>query len=299
MLAANSLGCLFERFWPGLSRFYTRSELRRVCVYKLEAMGVSVPGFPLWVADFELDLGVFRELEIFLRSLLSGCPYQYLLGYAFFDGWRVLVSPAVLIPRSETEELLNYARGVLCGLNISGEFVVLDLATGSGVLGLGLKRTFALSELWLVDISAEALEVAGQNAELQFSGLSGINFLQADILAEPVLGSLLGLFRRSRVIIANPPYIPDSELATIDYSVRAFEPHLALLVPRASPFCFYLRIMELASCYSCRPVYLFFECHSGNILELLLLLRSRFSGCTFTLQRDFADMPRFIFVEMI
>ena len=168
------------------------------------------------------------ELEDDVRRLAEGEPVQYVLGFAEFYGLRFNVSPAVLVPRPETEQLV---KEVVCHcLDLGREVRVLDLCTGSGCIAWTVACEVPDAEVLGVDISEDALRVAkGQPAE------GNVRFLKADVL-QCGDGFDEGMFD---VIVSNPPYVMDKEKAYMRKNVLEYEPHLALFVPDDDPLVFY------------------------------------------------------------
>jgi release factor glutamine methyltransferase len=158
--------------------------------------------------------GKFRDL---IRRRLEGCPVQYLLGYREFFLLQLEVTPAVLIPRPETELLVTEA---LNHLKSRESPRVLDIGTGSGCIAIALARRHKSAQLIATDISAEALEVARRNAA-RHGVAERIRFVHGDLL-EP-LGD-----ERFEMIVSNPPYVSGPEYTELAAHVREFEPRLAL-----------------------------------------------------------------------
>jgi release factor glutamine methyltransferase len=161
-----------------------------------------------------------------LKRLSGGEPLQYVLGHAWFMGMTIGVAPGVLIPRPETEELVDHiARRDLRPTRI------IDIGTGSGCIAIALKRIHPGAEVLGIDLSEEALDIARRNAcALDVD----VTWRRMDILAHdqelPV-----GL----DLVVSNPPYVPRSEEASLDEHVRLHEPHLALFVEDADPLLFH------------------------------------------------------------
>lgn len=171
------------------------------------------------------------ELEAALRRLGAGEPIQYVLGFAEFCGLRFKVSPAVLIPRPETELLVKEA--VTAALASGPRPRVLDLCTGSGCIAWSIFKEVPQSSVVAVDISEDALALASD----QFSG-DGPIFLKADVLdAESTLEC--GQFD---ILVSNPPYVMEKEKALMRPNVLDYEPSLALFVPDNDPLLFYRAI---------------------------------------------------------
>lgn len=173
-----------------------------------------------------------RRLHNISIRLAAGEPVQYVLGRADFCGLRLRVTPATLIPRPETEELVAWAVAE-CG----GARRVLDAGTGSGCIAVALARALPKAEVEAWDVSDEALAVAARNAA--DCGV-GVRCERVDLLAPPAAGPLFD------VIVSNPPYVRLSERAAMEPRVLDHEPATALFVPDADPLCFYRALGALA-----------------------------------------------------
>ena len=164
-----------------------------------------------------------------LRRLSEGEPLQYVLGYTEFRGHRFNVNPSVLIPRPETERLVEMAGQFIAGRKVD----VLDLCTGSGCIAWSVAIENAGASVMAVDISEEALQTAtSQSLE---EGRSP-EFVRMDILDVPEQ------FKEVDLILSNPPYIRDSEKALMRSNVLDYEPHIALFIPDSDPLLFYRAI---------------------------------------------------------
>ena len=172
----------------------------------------------------DLRLYSSPEIEAAVNALaarrLAGEPAAYILGKWEFYGLELTVTPDVLIPRSDTEVLVDCA--LACIGDRNAEVRILDLCTGSGCIGCALGHELPRSRVALADVSRAALNVAKQNVKACGLGVRGI-CVEADALSEPA--PQLGQFD---LIVSNPPYIAAAEIGTLDASVRDYEPHLAL-----------------------------------------------------------------------
>ena len=203
--------------------------------------------------DLRIDEHQHYQLGEAVKRLLSGEPVQYVTGMARFNDLLLKVSPAVLIPRPETEELVQkictsslpcHSCEGMCGSQESMEgvtkkFRIWDIGTGSGCIAIALAKHFPQAEVIAFDVSEEALQIAKENAE---SNGAKVTFVQDDVLnptsdyfTQPV-----------DLVVSNPPYVCDSERAAMEANVLDWEPETALFVPDDDPLRFYRQILALA-----------------------------------------------------
>ncbi len=211
--------------------------------------------------DEKLRADAEEKLRAAMPRLLAGEPVQYVAGESEFYGLTLTVTPAALIPRPETEELVDKIRN---SLKISDP-VIFDIGTGSGAISLALKSLFPAARVYASDINSEALTLANNNASKL--GLD-VRFIKHDILNEP-WPDIPGV----DVIVSNPPYISRSESASLPAAVREYEPHSALFVKDEEPLLFYRTIAQ-KGLKELRPGgLLFFEIHEKHGLRMLRLLK--------------------------
>lgn len=219
----------------------------------------------------------WQEMQNDLRRLQNGEPVQYVVGKSEFYGYTLRVSPLVLIPRPETEELVQMLLQTLSshfssncedavGYGASLPCRILDFCTGSGAIAIALAKQLPHAEVWATDYRSEILELAQQNAE---DNQVKVHFIQHDVLqdgAESLNGPFLA-------IISNPPYIPQSSKQLLHKNVKDFEPEEALFVPDENPLLFYEHIALLGRDLLTDNGMLFFETYDNyhNELESLLL----------------------------
>lgn len=205
----------------------TRAALKRAGVeaYSLEArllvshaVGKSKEAF---LRDLRLYTSTENEQKInaLLQRRLAGEPLAYLIGEWEFYGLPIKVTPDVLIPRMDTEVLVETAVSALVGRKMDAR--ILDLCSGSGCIGCAISHELPASRLVMVDISDRALEISKQN--LRLNRQNRTICLKADALAKPPMS--IGTFD---LIVSNPPYVPSFEILTLDSSVRDYEPLGAL-----------------------------------------------------------------------
>jgi release factor glutamine methyltransferase len=173
----------------------------------------------------------------YAARLQSGMPMQYVLGYAWFAGRIFKVNEQVLIPRPETEELVQW---VIDDLKISGKFPVriLDIGTGSGCIPISVKLALETVSVSACDISPSALELASENAN-QLG--ADVHFFKLDILDAVQWKSLPGY----DLLVSNPPYIPITEKDSLHRNVKDFEPALALFTPADDAQLFYRAVARM------------------------------------------------------
>lgn len=203
-----------------------------------------------------------NQFENVISELKTGKPYQQVLGEAEFYGLTFFVNENVLIPRPETEELLEFAINKIQSSEFKDQILkILDIGTGSGIIPIVLKKHFPSAEISAIDYSEKALEIARKNAEFH---QTEINFIHADYLNAELTENL-------DVIISNPPYIGVDEETDIAESVKEFEPKMALFSPTSDALIFYRKIAEDATKYLSENGLVFLEINQklGNeTLEL-------------------------------
>lgn len=216
-----------------LKKLYEHGEAEFIAKWVFEDLGIMQ-------TDMVLDPGAVMEEEKLSKvmeykaKLEKFVPLQYVLGYSLFDDLRLSVSPACLIPRPETEEMVS----LLFREKISYQRI-LDMGTGSGCIAISLKRRYKEAEVFGVDISDAALKLAAGNAEYNNAR---VIFLKMDIL-NPAYNKPMGKFD---LIISNPPYVKESEKSQMHNNVLEHEPFDALFVPDSDPLIFYRAIAEYA-----------------------------------------------------
>ncbi|MBO7599019.1 MAG: peptide chain release factor N(5)-glutamine methyltransferase, partial [Bacteroidales bacterium] len=218
------------------------------------------------------------KINFAIKDLKRHRPIQHILGKADFCGMSLTVNENALIPRPETEGLVELAKS-----RLKSPQRILDLCTGSGCIAIALAKVFTNAEITAVDISEKALEVARQNAWNQ--GVE-IKFMQADILSDDL--AELPLFD---LIVSNPPYVREQEKAEMQPNVLDYEPHLALFVPNDDPLLFYRRIAEIAVKHLVPNGLLIVEINENLGEETAKLFRAQ--SFETSLHNDFKGKTRF------
>ena len=209
--------------------------------------------------DFEIQN--IAEWETIISDLKQEKPIQYILGEAWFYGMSFKVNDNTLIPRSETEELVEWiieSQKYVTSSEV--ERTILDIGTGTGCIPISLKTNLPEVEVFAIDISEEALEVAKFNAK---QNETKVHFIQTDILQVADLEKLstvnCQLSTNFDVIVSNPPYVRNLEKVEIKKNVLEYEPHLALFVEDNDALVFYRKIAQLALQALKPSGFLFFE----------------------------------------
>lgn len=228
----------------------------------------ELSGFTLSDFLFNLNVEIKEDKkEIIYKALYEylehKVPAQYILGYAYFYGYKFSVNRDVLIPRKETEELVEATIRYINQVFTNKDLKLVDLGTGSGCIGITLKKEIPSLDAYAVDISHEALEVAKNNAKILDAP---VTFLEGNML-KPIIDQNLTF----DVIVSNPPYVKYSE--EVDDIVLKNEPHLALFAPDEKGVSFYEQILADARTILNKPGLICFEHgfkQKGEMLELCL-----------------------------
>ncbi len=230
----------------------------------------------------ELHTEEEQQLQNALEKLKQQIPIQYITGVTEFYGLPFQVNPSVLIPRPETEELVDW---ILNSFKMKkGEISLLDIGTGSGCIAISLAKNLPNVTVSALDISKEALATAKENAQLNKVEIS---FLEEDIL---ICQDLKGKWD---VIVSNPPYIKEEEKKLMSNNVLEYEPHLALFVPDVNPLLFYKKIAQLAKTHLKDSGVLYFEINEALGAEVVSLLEEE--GFTYMeLRKDIYGKDRMV-----
>jgi release factor glutamine methyltransferase len=213
--------------------------------------------------------------EIIAR-LNQGEPIDYILGYTYFYGLKIEVSKDTLIPRPETEELVEL---ILNENQTRSGLKILDIGTGSGCIALALKSKLVDAEVTALDVSDAALEITQRNSvHLDLN----IDFIPLDIMNEHLWSQLANY----DVIVSNPPYISHKEKKDMTSSVLDYEPHLALFVEN-DPLIFYKKILKFASTHLNPKGLVYFETSQTIQLE-------EYGGFQIEKQKDLSGNWRFL-----
>lgn len=227
-----TLGELKENFTNELE-YYPSSErqvfFQRVCEAYLQLQPHQI------VINYEKEISEveYKRFNEAMNRLKNYEPIQYVLECAYFFGLEFLVTPAVLIPRPETEELVAW---ILEHFSKIDALKILDLGTGSGCISIALAKNLPSAQVFALDISTEALEIARFNAK---KNNVEINFISSNMLEWKSI-------QQFDIIVSNPPYVLEKEQKQMKDNVLKHEPHLALFVDNTSPLVFYKALRKIA-----------------------------------------------------
>jgi release factor glutamine methyltransferase len=255
-----SLQALKQQFKQELASQYESIELNSLLSILIEHLTGWNQIQQVVNKEEALDIKVEARLQDAVKALKTGKPIQYITGKAWFMGNEYIVNENVLIPRPETEELVDWI--IEYATIIDKPLQILDIGTGSGCIPIALKLGLPNSMIAGLDISESALHVAKENAEALKAEIS---WMQEDILDTTYLPNQFD------IIVSNPPYIPFKENVNMQVQVKNFEPNIALFVTNEDPLIFYRTIARLGKQYLSANGQLFFEMHYDQGKALLAL----------------------------
>lgn len=262
-----------------LSCSYTAGEISALTrIIATELLGVSQMAFYL-KDDITLTAEQQTLLDNAIERLKKQEPIQYILGYSDFCGLRFKVTPATLIPRPETSELVEWIVS-----EATGNGNILDIGTGSGCIAISLAHKMPHSKVTAWDISRDALAVATENSK---ANGCAVEFEEIDILAYEPTGELFD------IIVSNPPYIKENEKAEMHSNVLDWEPHTALFVPDSDPLLFYRTIAKKGLVLLKPGGRIYFEINRAHGKETMDMLTA-FGYTSIELRKDFAENDRMI-----
>jgi release factor glutamine methyltransferase len=241
--------------------------------------------------DDKMNAGLFSQFEGILAEVKKGVPVQHILAEAWFCGMKFKVNSSVLIPRPETEELVDWILHDLAqgSVNKTADVThILDIGTGSGCIAISLEKLGRGVKADAMDISAAALLTAKENAAVNGSV---VNFIQHDI-TQPWCDPA-GIRTRYDVIVSNPPYIKEDERPQMHSNVLDYEPHLALFVTNDNPLIFYKAIADFAVEHLQPHGHLYFEINEYLGKETVDMLTDK-SFINIVLKKDMQGKDRMI-----
>lgn len=248
-----------------LKDYYPLSEIKAFTRLIMERVCDIQPHQFLLCKDKELSEKEKSQIHNIVERLTKYEPIQYIFGKTDFYGFEFEVNPSVLIPRPETEELVEL---IVRDYPKRKELEILDIGTGSGCIAITLKKLLNKSQVYALDVSEEALKTAKRNA---IRNRAPITFFQKDILTPSETAD--SIEEEFDIIVSNPPYIMEKEKADMEANVLDYEPSLALFVPDDNPLLYYHRITLFAEQKLKKKGYLYFEINSQMGEQVVSMLR--------------------------
>ena len=241
--------------------------------------------FPNLIKHFDDEIKDLAKVESNIERVSNGEPLQYVLGYAYFVNSNYIVSPDVLIPRQETEELaVSVLKMIVKMFGKDPQIKIVDIGTGSGILGIYLKEYFPKSTVICTDISEKSLKITEKNAKLHNVK---IDLRQGDML-EPIKDE-----KEVSVIVSNPPYI--GSVDTVDPQTLKYEPHLALFAEPKTKY--YEIMMSLIDSFVLSDKFLMaFEIGEDMEEELTHYIEKNYKGIMYKFEKDIYGKSRFLYI---
>ncbi|MRG86215.1 peptide chain release factor N(5)-glutamine methyltransferase [Salinibacillus xinjiangensis] len=239
--------------------------------------------------DFPQDIqetfmeGIYQHVD-------KGTPVQHLIGYEYFYGRKFAVNPHVLIPRPETEELVELVlREIKAGFSKDDEILVVDIGTGSGIIGITLKKELPALHVKAVDISKDALQTAKQNAQ---DLNADVEFVEGDFLSPLVESG-----QRVDVIVSNPPYISPEDETSLDDVVRKHDPKLALFAEDEGLAAYKKIVSQLPEVMN-RPALVAFEIGHQQGVAVQEIIKHKFPKAEPKVMQDINQKDRIVYSWM-
>ena len=268
-ITSNTIQAVTTFYKKELLEIYTESELQNITRWILESV-LRITSHQI-ISDpaTRINESDLVKLEQICYKLKSHMPIQYVLGETEFYGLSFKVNQNVLIPRPETEELVE--RIVKDLKSHFSNPIILDIGTGSGCIPISIKKGAGPTKVFALDVSESALEIARSNAK---QNNADVIFFETDILSETAGELILAQTAGAKidVIVSNPPYVLDSEKGSLQARVIDFEPHLALFVADTDPLLFYRKIAALSLQIVKKGGRIYFECHTDHAQDVHKML---------------------------
>ena len=261
----NTLGNTITFIKKELKNYYNEREIQSFISIIFEHLLNYSRIDLLTKTDTNLSNSLVSQIEEIINQLKQHKPIQYIIGETEFYGLKFNVAPAVLIPRPETEELIEW----ITDENINKKINILDIGTGSGCIAISLAKNIPGAKVDAIDISEEAIKVAKQNAE---TNNVKINFLHFDILN---IEKWHEIKTKYDIIVSNPPYVRELEKEMMEKNVLEYEPETALFVSDEKPLIFYETIADFAKQKLNNNGKLYFEINEYLGKETAEMLKSK------------------------
>lgn len=266
-----------------ITELYGEIEARQIAEMVVMECGGITRNQLLVEPNKEIEIS---DLDRIISELRAWRPVQYVIGRAEFDGLEFEVAEGVLIPRPETEELVEWIAS-----EAAADARILDVGTGSGCVAISLSRRVQNSRVWALDISLEALDIARCNGQKY---APKVEFLHGDALAD--FSTLVA--EKLDVVVSNPPYIPQSDEPTMRRNVTDYEPETALFVEDSDPLIFYRSIARVARKMLKPGGKLYFEIYELYAAQMCAMLESE-GYVDIVVREDFRGKERMVCATMI
>ncbi|MEO9020604.1 MAG: peptide chain release factor N(5)-glutamine methyltransferase [Ginsengibacter sp.] len=280
-------------FAKELKTLYEDREAENITDWVFE----NITGLKRWEirnSPNEIEDSTAGQLKKYLYELLQHKPVQYVLNEAWFYKRKFYVNENVLIPRPETEELVEWivsdVRSTKSNEQSNNNFKIIDIGTGSGCIPVSIKKELPDTTVTAIDVSENALKVAKKNAE---ELNAAIDFIQINFLIETEWDRL-GPFD---IMVSNPPYIPVKEKETLSKNVTDFEPGIALFVENNNPFIFYEKIVTFAGSHLKKNGKIYVEVNEEYANEIKNIFEKR--GFISKLKKDMYGKERMVKSERV
>ncbi|MGH2553458.1 MAG: peptide chain release factor N(5)-glutamine methyltransferase [Chitinophagaceae bacterium] len=270
-----------------LTPVYKQGEANSIATLVIEYITGTVRTKLNSIKQNSLIAAQSEQLHQIIKRLQQHEPVQYILNESWFCGLKFYVDKCVLIPRSETEELVEWIIDN-CRFPID-ELKIMDMGSGSGCIPIALKRRIRKAEVWSCDISNDALAVAKKNAETLGAD---VKFEQLDFLDKHVWDRL----PEFDIIVSNPPYVPQKDKTTMQTNVLNFEPPHALFVPDNDPLIFYRAIAEFGKSHLRKKGAIYCEIHEDLGKEVIHLFES--CGYISEIKKDMQQKDRMVLLRL-
>jgi release factor glutamine methyltransferase len=256
---------IHTKYLQTLQQMYSSGEASKMTEMIFEHIATINKQHIIIKGNEDLNATEEQQLLAALEKLMIHYPVQYIIGETWFYNLKFTVNESVLIPRPETEELVQEA---ILFLKNNSTKKVIDIGTGSGCVPISIKKNIETADIISLDISEAAIEIAKKNA--QRNNVT-IDFRLSDFLEEDSYEKL-GQFD---LIISNPPYIPEQEEIMMDKNITLHEPHIALFVPQNEPLLFYKKILLFAENHLAKNGKIMLEVHEDLANETAALFTSK------------------------
>ena len=284
---SNKIGDIVKYIHNELKNKYSKDEIQSFINILFEHFASINSAHILAFPDETINESELLNIYLATEDLRKYRPIQYIIGEVDFLNIHIKINEQALIPRPETEELVQYIIDD-CNKEKSENLNILDLCSGSGCISLALAKNFPNAEVTGIDISKDAIMLATENAEkLQ---LNNAYFIEKDLL-----NTDFNLEEKYDIIVSNPPYVRESERIEIKNNVLDYEPWLALFVKDENPLIFYKKIEEISRKYLKNKRKIYLECNNflAKQTEALFSQKEYFTE----IKQDIFGKDRFIFIE--